>query len=93
MVPTPKQHANIQRRVARKLEPVNFTEAWTDNFVSSKFTAATTHWTKLQARVARGVGNPCPLLLIGLPTTIVVFDDALVEQLDENGDAPAATAP
>ena len=93
VVPTPKQRANIQRRVVRELEPVNFAEAWTDNFVSSKFGAATTHWTKLQARVARGVGNPCPLLLIGLPASIVIFDDALVEELDTNGEEPAATVP
>lgn len=32
---------------------------------------ATTHWSKLQARVRRGVGNPCPLVLIGLPANIV----------------------
>jgi hypothetical protein len=25
-------------------------------------------------RVRRGVGNPCPLLLIGLPASIVTFE-------------------
>jgi len=48
--------------------------------VSNKFGQATTHWEKLIHRVERGVGNPCPLLLIGLPASIVVFDEAKVEQ-------------
>lgn len=81
--PTPKQRQNIARRVDRKVGPLPFRQAWVDNFVSNKFGAATTHWSKLQERVDRGVGNPCPLLLIGLPASMVVFDDAVVEQLDE----------
>jgi hypothetical protein len=80
IVPTPKQRANILKRVTRDKDPVSFADAWTDNFVSNKFGQATTHWDKLIHRVARGVGNPCPLLLIGLPASIVVFDDAKVEQ-------------
>ena len=90
VTPTPKQVGNIKQRVERVREPVDFADAWTDNFVSNKFGAATTHWEKLQARVARGVGNPCPLLHIGLPASIVVFDDAQVEQLDEEPDSPTA---
>ena len=43
-----------------------------------------THWEKLMARVERGVGNPCPLLLIGLPASIVVYDDAPVDPLEES---------
>ena len=31
----------------------------------------------VEDRVHRGVGNPCPLLLIGLPSTIVTFDEHL----------------
>lgn len=88
VTPTPKQVRSIKQRVERAKEPVDFADAWTDNFVSNKFGAATTHWDKLQARVARGVGNPCPLLHIGLPASIVVFDDAQVEQLDEEPDSP-----
>lgn len=88
VTPTPKQIRNIRQRVDRVKDPINFADAWTDNFVSNKFGAATTHWEKLQARVARGVGNPCPLLLIGLPASIVVFDNAQVEQLDEDSEDP-----
>ena len=83
VIPTPKQCANILKRVDRKKDPVPFANAWTDNFVSNKFGQATTHWEKLIHRVERGVGNPCPLLLIGLPASIVVFDEAKVEQQAE----------
>jgi hypothetical protein len=48
-----------------------FAEAFARNFVASKFGPSTTHWAKLEDRVTRGVGNPCPLLLIGLPDTIL----------------------
>lgn len=88
VTPTPKQRANIRTRVERTRDPVSFADAWTDNFVSNKFGQATTHWDKLQARVHRGVGNPCPLLLIGLPASIVVFDNAVVEPLEEEPDVP-----
>lgn len=84
IVPTPKQRANILKRVERTANPVDFADAWTDNFVSNKFGQATTHWDKLQHRVKRGVGNPCPLLLIGLPSSMVVFDQAKVEQQSED---------
>ncbi len=88
IMPTPKQIHQIRQRVERTREPVSFADAWTDNFVSNKFGAATTHWDKLQARVTRGVGNPCPLLHIGLPASIVMFDDAVVEQLDDEPPTP-----
>lgn len=90
VTPTPMQVRNIKQRVERMKGPVAFADAWTDNFVSNKFGAATTHWEKLQARVSRGVGNPCPSLHIGLPASIVVFDDAKVEQLDEESEGPTA---
>jgi hypothetical protein len=93
VTPTPKQRANILRRVDRNKDPISFSEAWVDNFVSNKFGQATTHWDKLLHRVERGVGNPCPLLLIGLPSTIVVFDDSQVDQLfdeDQGGEEDAA---
>jgi len=53
---------------------LEFANAWTDNFVADKYGEATTHWKKLADRISRGVGNPCPLLLIGLPSSIVTFD-------------------
>jgi hypothetical protein len=83
-VPTPKQRANVLKRVQRIKEPVSFADAWTDNFVSNKFGQATTHWAKLLHRVERGVGNPCPLLLIGLPASMITFDAAPIEQLSED---------
>lgn len=49
----------------------SFARGWANAFVADKFGEATTHWRKLQDRVHRGVGNPCPLLLVGLPATIV----------------------
>lgn len=87
VVPTPRQRANIERRVTRTRDPIDFATAWVDNFVSNKYGAATTHWAKLMHRVDRGVGNPCPLLLIGLPASIVQFDAASVDQMDEAGGA------
>lgn len=51
----------------------SFEKGWAHIFVSDKFGEATTHWKKLEDRVHRGVGNPCPLLLIGLPKDIVVI--------------------
>jgi hypothetical protein len=83
-VPTPKQRKNVLKRVERKLNPVPFAEAWTNNFVSNKYGQATTHWAKLIHRVERGVGNPCPLLLIGLPASMIHFDDAIVDELGED---------
>jgi hypothetical protein len=49
----------------------SFADAFTKFFVADKYGQATTHWQKLADRVARGVGNPCPLLLIGLPASVV----------------------
>jgi Restriction endonuclease BglII len=51
---------------------VPFADAFAKSFVSDKFGQATTHWQKLTDRINRGVGNPCPLLLIGLPASVVV---------------------
>ena len=73
--PTSRQRAEINKRMTRKKNPVLFQDAFTDKFVSDKFGEATTHWRKLEDRVRRGVGNPCPLLLIGLPDSIVTFDE------------------
>jgi Restriction endonuclease BglII len=72
--PTRRQRKEITEKVERTRKPLPFSAAWTDSFVSDKYGEATTHWRKLIARIARGVGNPCPLLLIGLPSSIVQFD-------------------
>lgn len=65
---TRRQRDKVQRLVDQHIP---FAEAFSKQFVSDKFGAATTHWQKLKDRIDRGVGNPCPLLLIGLPATIV----------------------
>lgn len=89
--PTSKQRRAIESRVNRKKNPVSFRDAFVDKFVSDKFGEATTHWRKLDDRVRRGVGNPCPLVLIGLPESIVTFDEgkgALAEVLKEEEEEP-----
>ncbi len=75
LTPTPRQRADVTRRMRGGSVP--FADAWPQSFVQDKYGAATTHWRKLEDRVHRGVGNPCPLLLIGLPSTIVTFDEHL----------------
>lgn len=69
--PTAPQRAQIQKDLNRQ---VPFARAWSRKFTSDKFGQATTHWSKLQDRIARGVGNPCPLVLIGLPPGIIDMD-------------------
>jgi len=84
--PTRRQIREVMKRVTRNRNPVPFRDAWADQFVSDKFGAATTHWSKLQERVQRGVGNPCPLVLIGLPSSIVTFDERQEEIHELLGD-------
>lgn len=67
--PTRRQIALIERATATR---GSFEEGWAHVFVADKFGEATTHWRKLDARVKRGVGNPCPLLLVGIPRDVVV---------------------
>jgi len=67
--PTARQRREVERKINLG-EP--FYSAWAAMFCSDKYGQATTHWRKLQDRVSRGVGNPCPLLLIGIPATVVV---------------------
>ncbi len=66
--PTARQRRKYEQAAARC---GSFAEGWAHAFVADKFGEATTHWRKLQDRVQRGVGNPCPLLLIGIPATVV----------------------
>lgn len=70
-LPTQRQIKMIEHTAETKGD---FAKGWAHVFVADKFGEATTHWRKLEDRVHRGVGNPCPLLLIGLPNTIVSFD-------------------
>ncbi len=77
--PTRRQINDVLKRVNRDRNPIPFRDAWADQFASDKFGTATTHWSKLQDRVRRGVGNPCPLVLIGLPSSIVTFGEAASE--------------
>ncbi len=84
--PTTRQLASYAQRVR---SGSTFAYGWAASFVSDKFGTATTHWRKLEDRVRRGVGNPCPLLLIGLPASLVTFGEplAVVENLIEEGEA------
>lgn len=66
---TARQRQSVQRLVDQQ---VPFAHAFARHFVSDKFGQATTHWRKLEDRINRGVGNPCPLLLIGLPASVIV---------------------
>jgi hypothetical protein len=90
--PTSRQRAAINKRVRRENHPLTFREAFTDKFVADKFGEATTHWRKLEDRVHRGVGNPCPLVLIGMPDSIVTFHEGKsaleeIEAGEADGDA------
>lgn len=88
--PTARQQAAVTSRMERRGMP--FRDAFVDLFVADKFGEATTHWRKLDERVRRGVGNPCPLVLIGLPDNIVVFGGGQAA-LAEVKAAEAAAAP
>jgi len=68
--PTTRQLEIINRMSKSK---GSFQAGWAHAFVSDKFGEATTHWRKLEERVHRGVGNPCPLVLIGIPKEVVVL--------------------
>jgi hypothetical protein len=66
--PTRRQRNLIANRYEKTRD---FKQAWVEVFVSDKYGEAATHWKKLIDRVSRGVGNPCPLLLIGIPSDVV----------------------
>jgi hypothetical protein len=84
--PTRRQRNLIATRAERTGD---FRQAWVDAFASDKFGEATTHWRKLQDRVLRGVGNPCPLVLIGIPAGSVTFNYSAAP----DGDYSAASTP
>jgi hypothetical protein len=75
---TARQLKNLEALLEKQ---VPFSDAFAMSFVADKFGAATTHWAKLEDRIKRGVGNPCPLLLIGLPLSAVEDYSAASEEL------------
>lgn len=93
--PTRRQQAAVEKRI--QASGADFADAWSALFVADKYGSSTTHWVKLEDRVHRGVGNPCPLVLIGLPSSIVTFDEKLdlddiadtEEQLSSEGIVPS----
>lgn len=98
--PTARQRAAIMRRIERAKNPVTFREAFASKFVADKFGEATTHWRKLDDRISRGVGNPCPIVTIGLPDSIISFGEdpenlrPIIDAVSDDGDdhSPASTA-
>lgn len=82
--PTRRQ---LEEYARRQRSGASFGQAWAAAFVADKFGQATTHWRKLEERVRRGVGNPCPLLLIGIPSALVTFGEPepIVAELIEEG--------
>lgn len=72
-IPTARQKKTILSLVEREYNSFSFREAFVRQFVSDKYGTATTHWAKLEDRIHRRVGNPCPLIMIGLPSSIVDF--------------------
>lgn len=80
---TQRKRRTVIEKSNRARNPVSFAEAWANNFTKDKYGAATTHWLKLQDRIQRGVGNPCPLLFIGIPSSIIIFDHKPIEPLDD----------
>lgn len=75
---TVRQKKLLEDKLAQQ---VPFTQAFAESFVSDKYGTATTHWDKLMTRVRRGVGNPCPMLLIGLPVGCVKDYSAATPEL------------
>ncbi|RVT85864.1 restriction endonuclease [Rhodobacteraceae bacterium CCMM004] len=75
---TARQRETVARGMAGGLD---FATAFARPFVGDKFGQATTHWTKLIDRISRGVGRPCPLLLIGLPASAVSPYSAATDEL------------
>lgn len=67
-----KRQLDMYKRAAKRFDG-DYAHGWAKSFVSDKYGTATTHWDKLIDRVNRGVGNPCPLVAIGIPASIVTF--------------------
>lgn len=94
--PTPKQRAYIDKQTTRTKDPLGFQDAFSRKFTQDKFGEATTHWRKLEDRIQRGVGNPCPMVYIGLPASMVTFSEgkaALTEVEAEDNEPDDANNP
>ena len=78
---------DVTKRVTRAKNPIPFRDAWVDQFVATS-SGGDDALEQAADRVQRGVGNPCPLVLIGLPSSIVTFGESseVVEKLLEQGD-------
>lgn len=68
----PRQRRNLEKTLENT--PRSFEQVWANLFVKDKFGQATTHWVKLEARLRRGLGSPCPFLGVGIPSSIVKQD-------------------
>ncbi len=75
LAPTVRQRKMVKEPKVVKGGDKLFVEDWARHFVQDKFGSSTTHWAKLQDRISRGVGNPCPLLLIGIPSNVIYEKD------------------
>ena len=75
---TARQRQSVQRAMGAGMD---FPQSFSRFFAADKFGMATTHWKKLEDRVQRGVGNPCPLLLIGLPRDAITPYSAATPEL------------
>lgn len=89
---TVRKRRTVLERVNRDKNPTSFSKAWANNFTKDKYGTATTHWNKLQDRINRGVGNPCPLLFIGIPASIIEFDNQYIDPLEDDAGEPALEA-
>ncbi|MCR9256559.1 MAG: restriction endonuclease [Alphaproteobacteria bacterium] len=69
--PTERQKSAIKAAINREGSNRSYISVWAEKFVSDKFGKSTTNWKKLTDRLDRGVGNPCPLIAIGIPINVV----------------------
>ena len=68
LAPTARQKRLYEQSISATTP---FSETFANLFCSDKFAESTTHWRKLEDRIRRRVGHPCPLLLIGIPIEVV----------------------
>ena len=66
---TKSQKTEIEKKLVSK--SASLAEAWAKVFVNNKYGEATTHWKKLIENMENGTGDPCPVVAIGLPPTVV----------------------
>ena len=78
VAPTRRQQSLVSDRM--RVAEFSFARAWCEMFVADKYGQATTHWRKLEDRIRRGVGNPCPLLLLGIPDDVIEDQDNVLSR-------------